>query len=169
MDLKVYTFYGEAPLVLLRRADRHGVGASVRFRVVDREGRDAVETYARKTVDKTLELPDAFDQARHVAERLSIPIRAPFMRIDLYAVRDRVIFGEATPRPGADISCRQSSTHRSGKRGSGLRRGSPPTWPTGHHRSRSSARPRSREARSRGVETSLPGCDVPAPPAGRPS
>jgi hypothetical protein len=45
-------------------------------------------------------VPEKFDELRDAASRLSIAIRAPFSRIDLYRIRDRVVFGEVTPRPG---------------------------------------------------------------------
>ena len=34
------------------------------------------------------------------ASRLSVAIRAPFSRIDMYRIGDRSVFGEVTPRPG---------------------------------------------------------------------
>jgi TupA-like ATPgrasp len=36
-----------------------------------------------------------------VAERVSVVIRAPFSRIDLYDIRGRIVFGEVTPCPGS--------------------------------------------------------------------
>jgi hypothetical protein len=35
-----------------------------------------------------------------VASRVSVAIRAPFSRIDLYDIHGRIVFGEVTPRPG---------------------------------------------------------------------
>jgi TupA-like ATPgrasp len=99
-DVKVYTFYGEAPLVLLRRVDVHGNRSTASFRIVDRGGRDLSDRYMGKRMDPAMDVPARLGEIVDVAERLSIALRAPFSRIDLYGIRDRIVFGEVTPRPG---------------------------------------------------------------------
>jgi TupA-like ATPgrasp len=68
-------------------------------RVVDRNGTD-FDTYRGKPTDPTIPLPGALADLFDVAERVSIVIRAPFSRIDLYDIRGRIVFGEVTPCPG---------------------------------------------------------------------
>ena len=99
MDIKVYTFYGEAPMALLRRVPTHG-DLTATFRMVDRDGRDVGDVYSGQPVDQNMELPSRLDEVFETAERLSIALRAPYSRIDFYRIRDRIVFGELTPRPG---------------------------------------------------------------------
>ena len=54
-----------------------------------------------KPTDPTIPLPGALADLFDVAERVSIVIRAPFSRIDLYDIRGRIVFGEVTPCPGS--------------------------------------------------------------------
>jgi hypothetical protein len=51
-------------------------------------------------VDQTIPVPTALDELCDSASRLSVAIRAPFSRIDMYRIGDRSVFGEVTPRPG---------------------------------------------------------------------
>jgi TupA-like ATPgrasp len=101
VDIKVYTFYGEAPVALLRRVSKHGPVGSAAYRVVDRNGTDLIDTYRGMPTDLTIPRPSALADLFDVAERVSIVIRAPFSRIDLYDIRGRIVFGEVTPRPGS--------------------------------------------------------------------
>ena len=101
VDIKVYTFYGEAPVGRLRRVFEHGPGGAGAHRVVDRNGIDLDDTYRGKPTDPTIPLPGALADLFDVAERVSTVIRAPFSRIDLYDIRGRIVFGEVTPRPGS--------------------------------------------------------------------
>jgi hypothetical protein len=100
VDIKVYTFYGEAPVARLRRALEHRPGGAGVHRVVDRNGTD-FDTYRGKPTDPTIPLPSALADLFDVAERVSIVIRAAFSRIDLYDIRGRIVFGEVTPCPGS--------------------------------------------------------------------
>jgi hypothetical protein len=100
VDIKVYTFYGEAPVARLRRVIEHRPGGAGAHRVVDRNGTD-FDTYHGKPTDPTIPLPGALADLFDVAERVSIVIRAPFSRIDLYDIRGRIVFGEVTPCPGS--------------------------------------------------------------------
>lgn len=99
MDVKVYAFYGSAPMALLRRVVRHG-DAQASFRIVDRHGRDVADGYSGNVADRTMEPPARLEEMFEIAERLSVAIRATFSRIDLYSIGDRIVFGEVTPRPG---------------------------------------------------------------------
>jgi hypothetical protein len=103
VDIKVYTFYGEAPVARLRRVLEHRPGGAGAHRVVDRSGTDLVDTYRGKPTDPTIPLPSALADLFDVAERVSIVIRAPFSRIDLYDIHGRIVFGEVTPCPGSSV------------------------------------------------------------------
>jgi hypothetical protein len=99
LDVKIYTFYGEAPMVLIRRVVKHG-DPDATFRIIDRHGRDVGDIYSGKPIDQTMEPPPRLAETVETAERLSVAIRAQFSRLDFYNVDDRIVFGEVTPRPG---------------------------------------------------------------------
>lgn len=102
-DVKVYAFYGEVPLVLLRRPVRHGPGGPpTPFRIIDARGRDVTDFETRSPIDTSIPLPDTLDEVVDAASRLSVAIRAAFSRIDFYSIGGRVVFGEVTPRPGGN-------------------------------------------------------------------
>lgn len=101
-DVKAYAFYGEVPLVLLRRPGRHGVSRDVAFRILDPRGHDVEDFQTNSTIDRTLPVPAELDAVVDAASRLSLAIRAPFSRLDFYCVRGRVVLGEVTPRPGGN-------------------------------------------------------------------
>jgi TupA-like ATPgrasp len=100
VDTKVYAFYGETPVAVIRRVDEHGPSGSAVYRVVDAQGTDLIDKYRGKPTDPTIPLPGALGDLFAAAGRVSIAIRAPFSRIDLYDIRGRIVFGEITPRPG---------------------------------------------------------------------
>ena len=99
MDVKVYAFYGSAPMALLRRVVKHGE-AKAHFRIIDRHGRDVATSYSGNVGDRSMEPPPRLEEMFEIAERLSVAFRATFSRIDLYSIGDRIVFGEVTPRPG---------------------------------------------------------------------
>ena len=101
VDTKVYTFYGEAPVAVIRRVDQHGPEGSAQYRIVDAHGTDLLGTYYGQPTDPTIPLPRALVELFEVAGRVSIAVRAPFTRVDLYDIRGRIVFGEVTPRPGS--------------------------------------------------------------------
>jgi len=100
-DVKAYTFYGEVPLVILRRSEEHGNPNAGLYRVVDVQGADLLDEYYGKPTDPTIPLPGSLAELFDVASRVSIAIRAPYSRIDLYDLNGRIVFGEVTPRPGS--------------------------------------------------------------------
>lgn len=99
-DVRNLCFYGEVPLISLRRCDEHGIDRATRYRFVDEKGEDVLDSHPSVVVDQTIPVPSALHELVDVASRLSVAIRAPFSRIDLYRIGDRVVFGEVTPRPG---------------------------------------------------------------------
>lgn len=100
VDVKVYSFYGETPLALLRRVDEHGGDGGAAHRFIDANGADLVEEYRGKPTDPSIPVPASCGEIFEVASRVSVAIRAPFSRIDLYDIKGRIVFGEVTPRPG---------------------------------------------------------------------
>ena len=100
IDVRVLSFYGEVPVVALRQTLEHGNAGTTLWRYVDRHGSDLLDEHPALVVDQTIPVPTALDELCESASRLSVAIRAPFSRIDMYAIGDRVVFGEVTPRPG---------------------------------------------------------------------
>ena len=70
------------------------------WRYVDRGGADVLDKHPSLVVDQTIPVPTALEELCESASRLSVAIRAPFSRIDMYRIGDRGVFGEVTPRPG---------------------------------------------------------------------
>jgi hypothetical protein len=99
-DVRNLCFYGEVPLISLRRSGEHGIDHAARYRFVDEKGEDVLDSHPSVVVDQTIQVPAGLHELVDVASRLSVAIRAPFSRIDLYRIGDRVVFGEVTPRPG---------------------------------------------------------------------
>jgi hypothetical protein len=100
-DVKAYAFYGEVPMVVLRRPARLGEDVALTpYRAVDEHGDDIVGLETGSTIDPSLPIPARFAEAVDRAKRLSVILRTPFSRLDFYCLPDRVVFGEITPRPG---------------------------------------------------------------------
>ncbi|MGA9103142.1 ATP-grasp fold amidoligase family protein [Aeromicrobium sp.] len=115
LEIKVYAFYGEVPVVVLSESRDHGRMSAVSYRVVDPTGSNLVDETtnpalagatgrstdaAPSQIDLTLPVPKRLDEVIDIASRLTIAMRLPFARIDLYDVPGRLVFGEVTPRPG---------------------------------------------------------------------
>ncbi len=100
IDVRALSFYGEVALVALRQTLEHGNAGTTLWRYVDRHGDDLLDEHPALVVDQTIPVPTALEELCQSASRLSVAIRAPFSRIDMYAIGDRVVFGEVTPRPG---------------------------------------------------------------------
>lgn len=98
VDVKVYAFYGEVGLVLLRSVDVHGAGR--RFRTILPDGTDFGRACPKDVYDATIPIPTSFTDVVRAAERLSLGVPRAFVRVDLYDLGERVVFGEFTPRPG---------------------------------------------------------------------
>ena len=98
VDVKVYAFYGEVGLVLLRSVSAHGV--EQRFRVILPDGTDHGRACPEDVYDATIPIPTNFTEVVRAAERLSLGVPLAFVRVDLYDIGGRIVFGEFTPRPG---------------------------------------------------------------------
>ena len=114
-EVKAYAFYGEVPVLQITRSDEHGNLDRTRYRFVDARGSDLINADSHPAldpatgvdpvhrldrIDLTIPTPPRLEEVADVASRLSVAMRLPFARFDLYPLRDRVVFGEVTPRPG---------------------------------------------------------------------
>lgn len=102
VDVKAYTFYGEVPALLLCRRHEFGRQRANRYRYVDATGHDLEGLMEGSPTDLTILPPSNLDEIVETAARLSIGFAMPFLRIDLYGIGSRVVFGEVTPRPGGE-------------------------------------------------------------------
>lgn len=93
-DLKFYCFYGHAPLCLEIRRN----GPDPEYCWWDRSGTRTVTGKYDDHLFVGEPLPEAWFRE---AERISLEIPAPFMRIDFLRAPDQMWLGEFTPRPGA--------------------------------------------------------------------
>ncbi len=97
LDYKIYCFNGE-PRCICVYADRGEavLGTTRAFFDFDWNNLDYCKK-EYKTDPKRFEKPSTLTKMYEVAKKLSSPF--PFVRVDLYAVSDRVIFGELTFTP----------------------------------------------------------------------
>jgi hypothetical protein len=87
-------------MIALRSPGEHGRRKQARFRFIRPDGSDAIVDHPYLKTDQTIPVPKALDRIVDTAARLSIVLREPYVRIDLYDIRDRVVLGEVTRRPG---------------------------------------------------------------------
>jgi hypothetical protein len=97
-DWKLYSFFGEVELIMLKRPVPGSRQA--RYRFFDGAWRDAGPVRYRLDVDPTLPMARHPDQLVDTAARLSRDVEWPFVRIDLYDTAEGVVFGEFTFLPG---------------------------------------------------------------------
>jgi hypothetical protein len=102
IDVKAFTFYGDVPGFLLCRRPEFGRQRANRYRYVDATGRDLDGVIDGSPTDYSIEPPANLDEFVETASRLSIAFAAAFLRVDLYGIGSRVVFGEVTPRPGGE-------------------------------------------------------------------
>lgn len=95
-DWKVFTFFGEAHLVL---QVARGAGAP-RHRYLSRSWKDLGSIRIRERADQTMSGPSMPDQIIAAAESVSKILPTPFVRVDVYEHAGRVVFGEVAARPG---------------------------------------------------------------------
>ena len=100
VDVKVHAFYGEISHVLLRRVTVHRDAAATAFRVILPDGTDPGPIVRGLTHDHAIPVPALLDELMDVGRRMSLGIPRAFIRVDLYDIDGRVVFGELTPRPG---------------------------------------------------------------------
>ena len=113
-DIKIYCFYGEVGHVLLRSMTKHAQRSSARWRYLDERGEDLgpVSLDVRATPD--VPVPGRLPEMVDIARRLSTAVPLPFIRVDLYDLEDRVVFGELTLVPGGTQHYTQEHDKRLG-------------------------------------------------------
>ncbi|PYF99405.1 TupA-like ATPgrasp [Georgenia satyanarayanai] len=99
-DIKIYAFYGEVVLAIIRRMRVHGDTQQSRVRLVDAEGEDLGHVLRGRPYDGSIQLPRHYDVMTGVAEVLSTAVPLPVVRVDVFGTEDGVVLGELTPLPG---------------------------------------------------------------------
>lgn len=99
VDVKVHAFYGEISHVLLRRVTVHREADASAFRVILPDGTDPGPIVQGLPHDHEIPVPSNLEELMEVARRMSLGIPRAFVRVDLYDVDGRVVFGELTPHP----------------------------------------------------------------------
>lgn len=102
-DVKIHAFYGEVSHVLLRHVSVHGDFSANRFRVVFPDGTDAGPVIRGLTHDENIPIPRNLGELCNAAARMSLGIPRAHIRVDMYDVDGRMVFGEFTPRPGGPM------------------------------------------------------------------
>jgi hypothetical protein len=100
VDLKVFAFYGEVAQILLRRIHDVGRGDTADFRYLLPDGSPLPRGHWRRQQALDIPVPGRLDEAVRMAQRLSVAVPLPFVRVDLYDVAQGVLFGELTVAPG---------------------------------------------------------------------
>lgn len=101
LDYKVYAFATGTPVVMQRYAPSHLPKEQWSFAFYDGQGRDlgAIRDRVRTNPDIPLQAPDNFDDILRSAQQIVTAMHVSFARVDLYAGRKKVLFGEITPLP----------------------------------------------------------------------
>lgn len=95
-DYKFYCFNGR-PIYILVCLNRKGMLADYIFMDTD-WNLQPFSSYAIKNADNIhLKRPEMLDEALRYAEKLAAPF--PFVRVDLYMLKDKIYFGETTFTP----------------------------------------------------------------------
>ncbi|MDX6276471.1 MAG: hypothetical protein QOJ72_599 [Nocardioidaceae bacterium] len=115
IDVKFYAFYGEVAQLYLRSVAAHLEPNDGTYRVLDRDGQDLGPIYIADHHDETIPIPKNLPDLVRVAELLSAAVPRAFIRIDLYEVDGRVVFGELTPRPGGRLTFPAEADARLGR------------------------------------------------------
>lgn len=114
-DHKLYTFYGRVGHVLLRRVIQHGKNQTAHWQYLDRDGRDLGDVVLGRSVSTELPAPANLGEFVEIAERLSLAVPTPLLRVDLYDTPQGVCFGEFTIQPGGQQEYREDHDQALGK------------------------------------------------------
>lgn len=99
-DLKLYCFYGEIGMIMIRDCRGSRDPRDFSFRFLDGKGGDLGAAMTGRPVDPTLRDPLHLDDLRDAGRRLSAAMSVPFVRLDFYERAHGVVFGETTLAPG---------------------------------------------------------------------
>ncbi|KUG58487.1 hypothetical protein AVL62_11345 [Serinicoccus chungangensis] len=106
-DVKVYCAYGKVLHIMLRRMPQHADTTVAQYRYVDESGHDLGKVTPARQVSPLVPVPTNLEEVVRVAELLSLAVPLPFVRVDLYARHEDVLFGELTVNPGGMQRFRQ--------------------------------------------------------------
>lgn len=113
-DVKIYSFYGRVGHVLLRDMEQHADRATAHWRYLGPDGEDLGPVNLTVPVDPGVRVPDRLPELVRVAERLSLAVPLPFVRVDLYDLPDGIWFGELTLTPGGEQTYTEAHDRRLG-------------------------------------------------------
>jgi len=99
-DWKFYCFYGRVGLAMQRDLKKSGDPSDWKFKFWDRDWSDLGPVKFVDRLDQDLPPPVAPEAMVAMAERLSVLIRRPFVRVDLFESERGPLLGEFTPAPG---------------------------------------------------------------------
>ena len=98
IDYKFYCFHGEPKFLYISQGLENHSTAHITF-----YGLDKVKMPFQRADYPTHEVepvfPKNFDDMIGIARKLAIAVNAPFIRIDLYNIKERILFSEITFRP----------------------------------------------------------------------
>lgn len=113
IDYKFYCFNGE-PLYCFVVSDRKFNTHNISRMIYDMEWIAHPELFRTNSDMKEISCPSCFEEMKSVARKLSEDIN--FVRVDLYEVNGRVVFGEMTFMPGWDCEFTEETLLAWGKR-----------------------------------------------------
>lgn len=102
-DFKVFAFDGEVGLFYIRLPTSFRVKALWKYHTFLEDGTDPGSIFHDHPNDDSVLAPCNYHEIVAVARRLSLSIPLAFVRVDLYDVDGRIVFGELTPRPGGPM------------------------------------------------------------------
>ncbi|MBW8173048.1 hypothetical protein K0651_08310 [Ornithinimicrobium sp. Arc0846-15] len=99
-DVKIYAFFGEVTMTLLRHVDTHGLHGDQRRRYVSGAGEDLGRVTSMGEIDASIEVPRDYAQMVAMARHLSRAVGVGFARVDFYQTSSGPVLGEITRAPG---------------------------------------------------------------------
>lgn len=114
LDVKVYCFYGEVGMLMVRASGGSRRNDQIKVRYFDPSGTDLGAVMSHRDIDPALPAPIHLSSLVDAGQRMSAALRTPFVRLDFYEQPDRIVFGEVTPIPGGKQLARTDIDQRLG-------------------------------------------------------
>ncbi|MBW8173046.1 hypothetical protein K0651_08300 [Ornithinimicrobium sp. Arc0846-15] len=99
-DIKLYAFYGDVQMTLLRAVPEHAKLATMRRRYLAADGTDLGDVMPGATVDSNIAIPRDYAAMIEQAAHLSRAAGTAFVRVDFYQTGSGPVLGELTRAPG---------------------------------------------------------------------
>lgn len=99
-DIKVYAFYGDVQMTLLRAVPEHAKLSKMRRRYLTADGQDMGDVMPGATVDAAIPIPRDYAAMVERAAHLSRAVGTAFVRVDFYQTEKGPVLGEITRAPG---------------------------------------------------------------------